>query len=130
MLSKFNLSDLKVNSDLAFRIFTFFCVTIMIFSYSNDIFADPTGPTGGGGDTNTADVFGSALCGVVSALSGKVAKAIATAGIFATAIGFFSGKLQWQTVAVLSIGIVTIFSAGSLVGWLSGGNASGGCPTT
>jgi type IV secretory pathway VirB2 component (pilin) len=118
MLFKINLSDLKANSDLAFRIFTFFCITIMIFSSSNDVLA------------NDADTFGSALCGVVCALSGNVAKAIATAAIFATALGFFSGKLQWQTVAVLSVGIVIIFSASTLVGWLSGGNAAdGGCPS-
>jgi type IV secretory pathway VirB2 component (pilin) len=64
---------------------------------------------------------------VVKVLSGSIAKAIATAAIFATALGFFSGKLQWQTVAVLSVGIITIFSASSLVGWLSGDSTQSGC---
>ena len=118
MLFKFNLSELKLNSDFAWKVFTFFCLVLMICSTSNEALA-----------ANNADVFGSALCGIVSALSGNVAKAIATAAIFATALGFFSGKLQWQSVAILSVGIVTIFSAGTLVAWLSGGNASSGCPT-
>jgi type IV secretory pathway VirB2 component (pilin) len=116
MLLKFNFLDLKANADLAFRVLVFFCITLIILSTSNEVFATTS---------SDADVFGTTLCGVVGALKGNVAKAIATAAIFATALGFFSGKLQWQTVAVLSVGIITIFSAGTLVGWLSGSAGSG-----
>lgn len=111
-----SLSNLKSSSDFTWKIFMFFCLVLIIFASSNEVFAAG------------ADPFGDSLCNVVKALNGNIAKAIATAAIFATAIGFFSGKLQWQTVAVLSVGIVTIFSAGQLVKFLSGSNtAAGAC---
>lgn len=111
-----SLSNLKSSSDFTWKIFMFFCLVLIIFASSNEVFA-------------AADPFGDSLCNVVKALNGNIAKAIATAAIFATAIGFFSGKLQWQTVAVLSVGIVTIFSAGTLVKFLSGSNTAAGACT-
>jgi type IV secretory pathway VirB2 component (pilin) len=113
-----SLSNLKSSSDFTWKIFTFFCLVLIILASSNEVFADS--PASG------TDPFGDSLCNVVKALNGNIAKAIATAAIFATAIGFFSGKLQWQTVAVLSVGIVTIFSAGTLVSFLSGSNSAAG----
>jgi type IV secretory pathway VirB2 component (pilin) len=109
-----SLSNLKSSSDFTWKVFMFFCLVLIIFASSNEVFASGSDP------------FGDSLCKVVEALNGNIAKAIATAAIFATAIGFFSGKLQWQTVAVLSVGIVTIFSAGTLVNFLSGANSYAG----
>ena len=119
MFYNLTLSNWKFNSDLVWKIYIFFCVVLVICTSSNEAFA--------GGSVVANDPFGDSLCKVVKLLSGKVSKAIATVAIFATALGFFSGKLQWQSVAVLSVGIITIFSASSLVGWLSGSQASSGC---
>jgi type IV secretory pathway VirB2 component (pilin) len=116
MLPNLTLSNFKLNSDLIWKLYIFFCVVLIICTSSTEAFADVS-----------SDPFGSSLCQVVKVLSGSIAKAIATAAIFATALGFFSGKLQWQTVAVLSVGIITIFSASSLVGWLSGDSTQSGC---
>jgi hypothetical protein len=113
-----SLSNLKSSSDFTWKIFMFFCLVLIIFASSNEVFA-----------AAGTDPFGDSLCNVVKALNGNIAKAIATAAIFATAIGFFSGKLQWQTVAILSVGIVTIFSAGTLVKFLSGSNTDAGACT-
>jgi type IV secretory pathway VirB2 component (pilin) len=110
-----NLSYIKFNSDFYWKIFIFFCFVSMTFFSTNEVFA-------------SSDPFGDSLCNVVKVLSGKTAKAIATTAIFVLGIGFISGKLQWQTVAIASVGIVTIFSASTLVKFLSGSTAGAvGC---
>ena len=119
MFSNLTISNSKLNSDLIWKLYIFFCLVLIICTSSTEAFASST--------VDASDPFGSSLCNVVKVLSGSIAKAIATAAIFATALGFFSGKLQWQTVAVLSVGIITIFSASSLVGWLSGHSSESGC---
>jgi type IV secretory pathway VirB2 component (pilin) len=115
MLFKFNSSNIKYNTDFIWKLFMSFCMVFIILSSSNQVFADAT---------STSDPFGDQLCNVVGILQGNVAKAVASVGIFVAAIGFLSGKMQWQTVAVLAVGIITIFSAGAVITFLSGGNSS------
>ena len=111
-----NLSHIKFNSDFYWKLFIFFCFISMTSLSTNEVFA------------SSSDTFGDSLCNVVGVLSGKTAKAIATTAIFVLGVGFISGKLQWQTVAVASVGIVTIFSANTLVKFLSGGaGEASGC---
>merc|ERR1712179_354824 len=64
--------------------------------------------------------FGDQLCKIVNSLQGNIARAIATVAIFALGLGFFSGRLDWQTTAITACGIITIFSAGTIVKWLGG----------
>ena len=113
----FNFSFMKYNSDFYWRVFVFFCFVSMTFFSTNEVLA------------SSSDPFGDSLCNVVKVLSGNTAKAIATTAIFVLGLGFISGKLQWQTVAIASVGIVTIFSAGSLVVFLSGSTAGAGSCT-
>ena len=115
MLFKFNSSNIKYNTDFIWKLFMSFCMVFIILSSSNQVFADAT---------STSDPFGDQLCNVVGILQGNVAKAVASVGIFVAAIGFLSGKMQWQTVAVLAVGIITIFSAGAVITFLSGGTGS------
>jgi len=89
-------------------------MVFMILSSSNQVFAGNA----------SSDPFGTQLCSVIGVLQGNVAKAVASVGIFVAAIGFLSGKMQWQTVAVLAVGIITIFSAGAVITFLSGGTGS------
>ncbi len=93
-----------------------FCMVLVICSTSNKVFAD-------------SDPFGERLCSIVSTLQGNTAKAVATVGIFVAAVGFLSGKMQWQTIAILAVGIITIFSASTVITFLSG-SAQSSCSTT
>ena len=76
------------------------------------------------------DPFGTQLCNVVQSLSGDIAKSIATVAIFALGVGLFMGKLSWPTAAITSIGVITIFSASAVVGWLSGVDTTSCVPNT
>jgi type IV secretory pathway VirB2 component (pilin) len=108
-----NLSFMKYNSDFYWKLFVFFCFVSMTLFSTNETLAAAVA-----GDAN--DTFGNALCNVVGTLKGNTARAIATTAIFVLGLGFIGGKLQWQTVAIASIGIVTIFSAETLITFLSG----------
>ncbi len=114
-----NLSQIKLNPEFYWKLYIFCCSILIICCSTNEVLAY---------DAN--DTFGNALCNVVAVLSGNTARAIATVAIFVLGLGFIGGKLQWQTVAIASTGIITIFSASSLVSFLSGSNAlAGSCET-
>ena len=126
----FNLLNIKINPDFIWKLFMSFCVVLVICSTSNQIFA--AAPSTPATPTTGADPFGTQLCNVVKILEGSIAKAVATVGIFVAAVGFLSGKMQWQSIAILSVGIITIFSASAVIKFLSGGNntLADACSTT
>jgi type IV secretory pathway VirB2 component (pilin) len=111
-----NLSQIKLNSEFIWKFYIFCCSIIIICCSTNEALAATPGP----------DTFGDALCTVVKVLSNNTAKAIATVAIFVLGLGFIGGKLQWQSVAIASTGIITIFSAGQLVKFLSGNTTGAG----
>ncbi len=137
MSFNFNSFNIKYNADFIWRLFISFCIVLVICNTSNQVFAISTSvgtkSTTSNNSTTPAggDPFGTQLCKVVGILEGNVAKAVATVGIFVAAVGFLSGKMQWQSIAILSVGIITIFSASTVIKFLSG-NATGAdsCATT
>ncbi len=64
------------------------------------------------------------LCKVVNMLMGTVGQAIAMIALCALGIGIFLGKLSWPLALATAVGITFIFSAKTIVGWLSGGSVS------
>jgi type IV secretory pathway VirB2 component (pilin) len=67
------------------------------------------------------------ICTVVSALTGKIGRAIATVAIVFLGIGAFFGKVNWGLALVVSVGIVGIFGATFIAKQLadvSGGGAT------
>lgn len=104
-------SNLNTNSntDLAWKALMFFCVCGIILGTSNEVFA-------------SSDVIGTQMCTLIKTLSGATAKGIATVAIIGVAGGLLMGKLQWTTAIITAIGIILIFSAGSIVSLLGGGS--------
>lgn len=70
--------------------------------------------------STTVSGIGGVLTKIVCLLQGTVGKSMATIGICVLGIGLFMGKLSWTLALATAIGIGLIFSAGSIVGWISG----------
>jgi type IV secretory pathway VirB2 component (pilin) len=103
-------NSIKLDTDLAWRALMFFCFLALIFGISDDALAGST----------EGDAIGARLCVVVQSLSGGIAKAVATIAIIGVAGGLLLGKLNWVTAMTVSVGVIIIFSAGSIVSWISG----------
>lgn len=72
------------------------------------------------------DPIGNAVCKVVSTLSGKTAKAIATIGVIVLGFGALFGKISWGMAIMVTIGIVLIFGVTEILGFVySGAGACG-----
>lgn len=65
---------------------------------------------------------GAKLCEVVSAITGKVGRAVATIAVVFLGIGAFFGKVTWGLAVAVSIGIFAIFGAAKIVDQFSTGN--------
>lgn len=96
------------NNELAWRYVWFFFIFAAILGASNEVYA-------------SSDVIGRQMCTLIKTLSGATAKGIATVAIIGVAGGLLMGKLQWTTAMITAIGIIIIFSAGSIVSLLGGG---------
>jgi len=105
----------QLNSDFAWKALMFFCAATLILSSTDSAFA-----AGGG---NSADPIGYQLCLLVATLSGGVAKAVATIAIIGVAGGLLLGKLNWVVALTVSVGVIIIFSAGSIVKMISGSDS-------
>ncbi len=85
------------------------------------------GTTALAGNTGTIDQandpIGYQLCKVVKVLSGSVAKAVAVVALMSVGIGLFMGKVNWGVALTTATGVVVIFGASSIVGFLGGANA-------
>ena len=100
----------------------FFAFLCLMFSATNNIYADPADQGGGGRTDNNA--IENTLCTVVNSLTGGIGRGIATIAIIALAIGLFLGKLSWGLAMATGIGVGMVFGAKTVVEWLSK-NASG-----
>jgi type IV secretory pathway VirB2 component (pilin) len=77
------------------------------------------------------DPIGKQLCAVVTALSGTTAKAIAIIALMFVGVGLFMGKVNWGVATATALGIIVLFGAPTLVGFLGGGSLDGStCVTT
>ncbi len=66
------------------------------------------------------DPIGNQLCAVVTAISGTTAKAIAIIALMFVGVGLFMGKVNWGVATATALGIIVLFGAPSLVGFLGG----------
>lgn len=113
---------LEIDSDLIWRLMLVLCAAALIFSACDSAFASGT----------DNDIVGATLCRLVSNLTGRIAKSIATIAIFAVGVGLFLGKLNWGIAAATAAGVGIIFGAEKLVSFLAGTEvgASANCGKT
>ena len=117
----------KFDTNFMWNVLLFCCACAMIMACSDTALA--TAPVVG--DVKN-DAIGTGLCKVVAALSGSIAKSVATVAIIGVAGGLLMGKLNWVSAMTVSVGVIIIFSAGKIVGWVSGTSGvvdSTSCPT-
>ncbi|MET0154887.1 MAG: TrbC/VirB2 family protein [Rickettsiales bacterium] len=74
--------------------------------------------TGGGGAAEGADEIMDAVCAVIKALQGPVARGVAAFGIIFLGFSLFLGKISWGTGIALAIGLGAVFGAKTIVGAL------------
>lgn len=111
-------NTLKLNSDFAWKALMFFCAASLILASSDSAFA-----------SYSSDPIGYQLCVLVATLSGGVAKAVATVAIIGVAGGLLLGKLNWIVALTVSVGVIIIFSAGTIVATISGAGGGAGVGT-
>jgi len=73
----------------------------------------------------SSDPVGKQLCAIVTALSGTTAKAVAIIALMFVGIGLFMGKVNWGVATATALGIIVLFGAPTLVGFLGGSSISG-----
>lgn len=96
-----------------YSLFLFLCLCC---SYAN---ADSTtdSSTAGG-----ADIVSGVVCNIVLTLSGPISQAIATLVIIITGYSFFVGKVSIGMLFIVSAGIMFVFGAQTIIGWVLGKN--------
>lgn len=70
------------------------------------------------------DPLGDAMCKIFALVTGSIAKTVGVIGIAALGIGLFLGKLNWGVAVAVGIGVILIFGAPQVIGWLTGGDAA------
>ncbi len=116
-LSKFQF---RLDSNLIWTLLVSFSVFSAFLAFSDAAMA---------GEAPT-DAIGNALCNIVLALTGNIAKAIATIAIFSVGVSLFMGKMQWGTALAIAAGVVIVFAAPQIVDWISSnGEADDNCGT-
>lgn len=104
--------NLKVES--YWQLSAVFCVTALIL-FMPDFASASSG----------SNAIACTLYHIQSQLTGAIGKGIATIAVVVLGIGLFLGKLSWGLAIATAMGIGLIFSAGSIVSWLGGANATG-----
>lgn len=109
-------NTLKFDTNLLWNVLLFLCVCAIVLAASDEALA--SSPITNASSSN--DAIGSGLCKLVAALSGNIAKSVATVAIIGVAGGLLMGKLNWVSAMTVAVGVIIIFTAGKLVGWISG----------
>jgi type IV secretion system protein VirB2 len=71
-------------------------------------------------DMALADPITTALCVVVTTITGGIGGAIATLAVIIIGIGALMGKVSWGMAIIVVLGIAIVFGAAELVGLLGG----------
>lgn len=108
------LSHFKLNVDACWQICIVFCLAAAIMVIPDLSIASSTS------DDGISDI----LCKITTKLTGPIGRGIATIAVVVLGIGLFLGKLSWALAIATAIGIGLIFSAGTVVKWLSGDSTS------
>jgi len=66
------------------------------------------------------DIVSGVICNIVTQASGPVAQAIATLVIIITGYSFFVGKVSIGMLFIVAAGIMFVFGAQTILGWITG----------
>ena len=66
------------------------------------------------------DIVSGVVCNIVNQASGPVAQAIATLVIIITGYSFFVGKVSIGMLFIVAAGIMFVFGAQTILGWITG----------
>jgi type IV secretory pathway VirB2 component (pilin) len=106
----------KIDSDFIWKSLLLILFACMVTT--NFDVALASSDSGSSSDNN--DAIGEQLCNIVQSLQGGIAKSVATIAIIGVAGGLLLGKLNWVVAMTVSVGVIIIFSAGKIVGFVSG----------
>ncbi|ACT69708.1 type IV secretion system protein VirB2 [Neorickettsia risticii str. Illinois] len=73
--------------------------------------------------SGSSDVVSSVICNIVTQLSGPISQAIATLVIIITGYSFFVGKVSIGMLFIVAAGIMFVFGAQTIMGWILGQRA-------
>ncbi|ABD45683.1 TrbC/VirB2 family protein [Neorickettsia sennetsu] len=77
-------------------------------------------PAGAQAASGTGDVVSGVICNIVTQLSGPISQAIATLVIIITGYSFFVGKVSIGMLFIVAAGIMFVFGAQTIMGWILG----------
>ncbi|AHX11662.1 trbC/VIRB2 family protein [Neorickettsia helminthoeca str. Oregon] len=69
---------------------------------------------------NNDNVVSRVICNIVKQLSGPISQAIATLVIIITGYSFFVGKVSIGMLFIVAAGIMFVFGAQTIMGWILG----------
>lgn len=105
-------------SNLSLSIRSMFFMLIAFLLISNyELALAATAPTA------ASDPIGYQLCKVVAIMSNSTAKAIAIVALLAVGVGLFMGKVNWGVALTTAVGVIVMFGAPALIGFLGGTGA-------
>ena len=90
------------------------CTAIFLF-WSQVTFAEE-----GTSIDSDGDIASRVICNIILQLSGPVSQAIATLVIIITGYSFFVGKVSIGMLFVVAAGIMFVFGAQTIMGWILG----------
>jgi type IV secretion system protein VirB2 len=101
---------------LSFKTLIFFLISFFIIN-NYELAMAGVAPAASG---SSSDPIGTQLCRIITILTGSTAKAISVVALFSIGVGLFMGKVNWGVALTTATGVVVIFGASSLVGFLGG----------
>ncbi|QHD65413.1 TrbC/VirB2 family protein [Neorickettsia findlayensis] len=96
---------------------TMFCLILCCILFS--VQPAEAQKSGSGG----SDVVSSVICNIVTQLSGPISQAIATLVIIITGYSFFVGKVSIGMLFIVAAGMMFVFGAQTIMGWILGQKA-------
>ena len=105
------------NLSLSIRSMFFMLIAFLLTSNYEIALAATTAPTA------ASDPIGYQLCKVVAIMSNSTAKAIAIVALLAVGVGLFMGKVNWGVALTTAVGVIVMFGAPALIGFLGGTGA-------
>jgi len=111
-----NYKIFSINSEQVWQLFFTLCAVIALIGTPPEALAYVSSSAGG---------IASTMCKISNSLTGPIGKAVATIAVVVLGIGLFLGKLSWGLAMATAVGIGMIFSAGTIVSWLSGSQSGG-----
>ncbi|ABD46054.1 TrbC/VirB2 family protein [Neorickettsia sennetsu] len=94
-------------------------------------------PVAAAEQTKDDSIVSRVICNIVTQLSGPISQAIATLVIIITGYSFFVGKVSIGMLFIVAAGIMFVFGAQTIMGWIlgtdykcTGGQVAGGGKST